>query len=371
MSEEQSFFSAVEASYEVNIKRFNNTLNIALVGTVSSGKSSLINALLRRDRMNMIASVGAEAGTTVRLQTLKLDEHVRIIDCPGLMDIKQENSEITKDFLKFIDIGILVVNGAADSVQRSHLHDLKASCSQTFVVLNKIDQWDRNNSNTLIKIEAQWKTALNIGTLYKVCCFGYDPDTDPDIHLDIRGIDDLRREIESFLAFQGKDMLLARHLMNKEHDATQIISTTLVAVAVGSLLPGASIIVVPAQISALYSLYYLYTGKILTKAVIGSIILAASGQGAVTSLFLAVKSFLPPTGIVDVFASYAAVLFTFSLLAAFTKVLVRGTTDIAGEQLLKEFKSVKINIESIISDSNKSDWSKPDFWNKIIKSALF
>jgi hypothetical protein len=159
--------------------------------------------------------------------------------------------------------------------------------------------------------------------------------------------------------------------MNKEHDATQIISTTLVAVAVGSLLPGASIIVVPAQISALYSLYYLYTGKILTKAVIGSIILAVSGQGAVTSLFLAVKSFLPPTGIVDVFASYAAVLFTFSLLAAFTKVLVRGTTDIAGEQLLKEFKSVKINIESIISDSNKSDWSKPDFWNKIIKSALF
>lgn len=342
-----------------------------VVGTVSSGKSSLINALLGRDKMNMIASVGAEAGTTVRLQTLKFDEHVCIIDCPGLMDIKQENSEITRDFLKFIDIGILVVNGAADSVQRAHLNDLKAACSQTFVVLNKIDQWDRNKPDTLIKIETQWKNALNIGTLYKVCCFGYDPDTDPEIPLDIRGIDDLRRDIESFLSFKGKDMLLARHLNNKEHDATKIISTALVAVAVGSLLPGASIAIISAQITALYSLYYLYTGKILTKAAAASVILAASGQGVATQLFLAVKSFLPPTGIGDVIGSYAAVSFTFFLLAAFTKILARGITDIASEQLLTEFKSVKMNIETIISDSNKNDWSKPDFWNKIIKSALF
>ncbi|MDD2775659.1 MAG: 50S ribosome-binding GTPase [Gallionella sp.] len=220
MSDTHSFFAGVEAAHEANITRFSDTLNIVVVGNVSSGKSSLINAVLGRDRNTMVASVGAEAGTTTRLNSIKLDDHVRIIDSPGLIDIQRDNSKITKEFLKFVDIGILVLTGAADAVQRAHLQHLQQACARTFVVLNKVDHWDRHKPEALAKVEAQWKEALGIGTLYKVCCFGYEPDDDPETKLDIRGVEDLRKDIETFLAYKGKDMLLVRHLHNKEHSAT-------------------------------------------------------------------------------------------------------------------------------------------------------
>lgn len=374
MSEERSFLASVEASYEANAKRFNNTLNIAVIGTVSAGKSSLINALLGRNRTNMIAPVGPESGTTGKLHAFKLDEHVRIIDSPGLGDIRKENSDLTIDFVKFIDIGILVVTGSADAIQRSYLSELDDSCARTFVVLNKIDHYDKYGISALSalnKVETQWKTALNIGSLYKICCFGYDPDTDPDVPLDIRGIDDLRKDIESFLASKGKDLLLARHLNNKEHEATKIISTALAFVALSSLSPGAAVIIMGAQMTAIYNLYYLYTGKFLARAVVINIILAVSGQATVTQLILFVKSFIPGTVIGDIAASYAAVLFTFTLLSSFTKILARGVSDLAGEELLKEFKSIKRDMNRILSESNKSNWLKQDFWNDLIKKILF
>lgn len=370
-SEESSFFAGVDAAHEANIKKFSDTLNIAVVGNVSTGKSSLINALLKRDRNTMIASVGVEAGTTTKLQSIKLDDHVRIIDSPGLIDIRRENSEITKEFLKFIDIGILVITGATDSVQRSHLQDLHHSCSQTFVVLSKIDQWDKNKPEALVKVESQWKTALGIGTLYKVCCFGYDPDTDSDSPLDIRGVDDLRKDMETFLAYKGKDMLLLRHLNNKENDATKIIAGALVAVAVGALVPGAALTVAVAQVSALHSLYYLYIGRLLTKAAIGNILLAVGSQSAVTQLFLIIKSILPPNGVADIAAAYAAIIYTFALLAAFTKILARGIADVTSEELIQEFKSIHGNLKRRISESSSAGWRSQDFWSKLIKEILF
>lgn len=371
MSDEHSFFAGVEATHEANIKKFSDTLNIAVVGNVSSGKSSLINALLRRDRNTMIATVGAEAGTTIRLQSIKLDDHVRIVDSPGLLDIRRENSEITREFLKFVDIGILVITGAADSVQRAHLQDLHQACARTFVVLSKIDQWDKHKPEALAKVESQWKTALGIGTLYKACCFGYDPDTDPDSPLDLRGVDDLRKDIETFLAYKGKDMLLSRHLYNKEHSATKIIAGALVAVAIGALVPGAALIVAVAQVSALYSIYYLYTGKLLPKAAIGSILLTLGGQAAASQIFLVIKSILPPTGIADIGAAYVAVLYTFALLGAFTKLLARGAADITGDELLKEFKSIRGNLKHMISESSAAEWRSQDFWSRLIKTMLF
>lgn len=369
-TEQNSFFEGAEAAQEACVTRFSSTLNIAIIGNVSAGKSSLINALLGRDRNNMVAPVGAEAGTTKELRSFKLDDHVRIIDSPGLLDIRRENSEVTVEFLKFIDIGILVLTGAADSVQRGHLLDLRHSCDQTFVVLNKIDQWDKNKAEAIAKVEQQWKNAIDVGHIYKVCCFGYDPDTHEDTPLDIRGIQDLRKDIESYLALKGKDMLLQRHMSSKEDSAVKIISGALIAVTAGSLLPGAALIVVTAQISALYSLYYLYTGKILAKAAIGSILVAATGQAIVPQLFLALKSMLPPTGLADVAAAYVAVVFTFALLASFTKLLEKGMEDITGAELLVEFKSLKTNIQETLKASSAPSWNSEDFWRKLIRSVL-
>src|SRR6478672_9822313 len=112
--DESSFFDNVETQVETKAPNFSKTLNIAVIGKVSSGKSSLINALLKRSRKTAIAKVGALSGVTTALKILRLDERVRLIDSPGLDDIRKENSQVTQDFLKHIDIGIFVVTGSAD-----------------------------------------------------------------------------------------------------------------------------------------------------------------------------------------------------------------------------------------------------------------
>lgn len=141
--DESNFFDNVNAQLEEKKPDFSKTLNIAIIGKVSSGKSSLINALLKLSRKKAVARVGAEAGVTTKLKILRLDERVRLIDSPGLDDVRADHSKITQEFLKHIDVGILVVTGAVDASQKKFLDDLQTHCDSVFVVLNKIDEWDR------------------------------------------------------------------------------------------------------------------------------------------------------------------------------------------------------------------------------------
>ncbi|MFO0210114.1 MAG: GTPase [Pseudanabaena sp.] len=212
---------------------------MAVVGNVSSGKSSLINAILMRHRNNAVADVGATSGVTTELNILRLnDERVRLIDSPGLGDIRKENSAVTKEFLKHIDIGILVVTGSADASQKQYFDDLRANCTRVFLVLNKCDQWDNYKSQALEDVKEQWKQCLGVDKIYAVCALGYDKQLPNNFSLDIRGVNELREDIEVFLELEGKKLLLARHMGDKKSYAQGIIVTAVTAVGVQALLPG-------------------------------------------------------------------------------------------------------------------------------------
>ena len=101
---EESFFDKVRARFVKEVPNLSQTLNIAVIGKVSAGKSSLINALLKLSRKQAleVARVGATSGITTDITILQLDEKVHLIDSPGLNDVRAENSELTKNFLKNI-----------------------------------------------------------------------------------------------------------------------------------------------------------------------------------------------------------------------------------------------------------------------------
>ena len=222
---ESIFNQQVDTEYAGQVPDFNKTLNIAVVGNVSSGKSSLINAILMRDRNNAVAEVGARSGVTTELNILRLnDERVRLIDSPGLGDIRKENSAITREFLKHIDIGILVVTGSADISQKQYFDELRTSCTRVFLVLNKCDQWDNYKSQALEDIKEQWKQCLGVDKIYAVCALGYDKQLPDDFPLDTRGVNELREDIEVFLDSEGKKLLLARHMSDKKSYAKGIRS---------------------------------------------------------------------------------------------------------------------------------------------------
>jgi len=223
MNNQQDFEKKFAEIYKEKSPKFDDNINIALIGKVSTGKSSLLNAILDCERSNPLAEVGAKAGVQTNIMPYRLDDRVLIIDCPGLSDVRKENTVETEDFLKTIDIGILVVTGAVDSSQKANYDDLKKNAKKIIVVLNKIDEWDDLEESALEEVVAQWKLALGTQALFPACAKGYDPKIRKDKPMDLRGIDSIREEIFGFLQTEGKAILLARHIRNKKIKAHIII----------------------------------------------------------------------------------------------------------------------------------------------------
>lgn len=222
-------------------------INIALVGKVSSGKSSLLNALLYCDRNEPLAEVRARAGVQQKITPYKLDDHVLIVDCPGLRDVREESSAETEGFLQQIDIGIFVVTEAADTSQKENYQELAKHAKKTIVVLNKIDTWDEYEESELEEVIAQWKSALGVTEIFCACTKGYNKKTRESVPMpmDLRGIDDIRDTIFEFLEEEGKGVLLAKHLKSKKKKAQAIIHSHSAAAGATSAAVGLVPIVGP------------------------------------------------------------------------------------------------------------------------------
>jgi small GTP-binding protein len=336
--------------YEEREPNFNECINIAFIGKVSTGKSSLINAVMLRDRNDPIVEVGATSGVTTEVKAFKLDDHVLIIDSPGLDDIRKENSAETKQFLSNVDLGIMVVTGSADSSQKKNYEDLLNNAGKVVVVLNKIDEWDDLEESALTDVIEQWKRELGVEHIYPTCTKGYDPRLKKDAPMDIRGVEELNEDIWGYLRKEGKDLLLARHLGDKRKYAAGIIATALVAVAGEAFIPGSAAYITATQTIAITSLYYLYTGNVLSKGNVLALLPTFMGESVGVTVFLWVKSFLPPTGVVDVAAAGVAVGITFAMLASVTYLLSTGL-EINQKNVLKEkFKEYK---DSTVTDFTK------------------
>jgi small GTP-binding protein len=354
-----------------DIHPLTKTLNIVVVGKVSSGKSSLINAFLRCTRENRVAEVSAPAGTTTAVKVMQLDEHVRIIDTPRLDDIVSENSDVTKRLLKNLDVGVLVVTGAANVNERAHVERLRATCKRVFVVLNRIDEWDRHTSAARQKVVDQWKQGLGVDHIYETCAFGFDPETRADVPLDIRGVDELRADVEAFTETEGKALLLARQMRDKRTYATRIIVAALVAVAGEAFIPGSAVYITGTQAVAIMSLHYLYTGKALSKASALATLPTFAAESLGTTLFLWVTSILPPTVALNVAAAGVAMTVTAAMLVAVTSVLASGAELEERAKLRNRYNELRSSLTATLSRASWSDLKTAAFWQKVIHDLMY
>jgi len=355
---EKEFDNLFEKAFEEKTPDFGKHINIAVVGKVSAGKSSLLNAILECDRSNGIAKVGAHSGVTTKVTSYRLDEQVLIIDCPGLDDVRKENSNETISFLNSIDFGLFVVTDSADATQKDNYQDLKKHAHKVIVILNKIDQWDDLEESAYDAVKEQWKSVLGANKVFGTCTKGYDPKMRQTAPMDIRGVEEVKKEIFDFLEKEGKSILLARHLKEKKKYAVGIIVTALLAVAGEAFIPGSAVYITATQAASIASLYYLYSGKILSKSSALGLISTFAGESVGMNLFLWAKSVLPPTGIVDAAAAVVAMLVTFAMLAAVKWVLENDYSLEETQKLKEAFDHFKVVGEEL------KKTSPSDFKNK-------
>ncbi|HEN9518699.1 50S ribosome-binding GTPase [Acinetobacter baumannii] len=342
--ETQKMLNDLEANLDQKV-------TIAVVGKVSAGKSSLLNALFHKTRNDTLATVGATSGVTTKVKRFALSKNVEIMDSPGLGDILDENSAETRQALLDIDVGILVVADSADTSQKEHFDLLKQYCKHVFVVLNKIDIYDRQKGS-IPKVVAQWKEALGLAEdeqIFQTCTFGYDPDSDEDT-LDIRGVDgkgELREKILDFLEQHGKNLILAREMERKSVLARRIIFGALAAVGAQALIPGSALYITGTQAAAIMSIHYIYTGEVLsTKSAVATLPLFAS-QNIGSTAFIWAKSILPPTGILDAAAAGVAIVVTLAMLSAVNWIYENGYNLDDKSQLKDRFNEFKELLDRI------------------------
>lgn len=354
---------ALDASLADLERQLHQHVNIAVVGQVSSGKSSLINALLGRERDDAVAEVGAESGVTTELKLVRLDDWVLIVDSPGLDDIRAENSKVTREFLEHIDVGIFVVTGSADATQRRLYDELRRVCEATFVVLNKVDEWDRYNPEALEKVVRQWCEALDVERIHTTATWGYDPELDDTAPLDLRGVDELRVDLEA--ALQDKVLRLARHMRRRLPYAAEIVSSAMTVTSRLPVLRASPAASVVAQVRAICAMHFLYTGSTLGRASALALLPVVARNAPLTWLALWLPPLMPLWLVLRSLAARLRAALTFGLLAAVQGALAEGEP-LQRDTLGPRFRVGRHLARRRLAAADPADWKTPEFWRAIL-----
>lgn len=134
---------------ELESKQDSQSLEIVAFGTISSGKSSLLNALAGRQvfRTNVIG------GTTVSRSEIPWPAGDRVIlaDTPGLAEVRGETRAAeAAAAAKNADLVLFVVDGPLKAYERDLLEALAAMEKRIVVCLNKEDWYDAAQRDDLL-----------------------------------------------------------------------------------------------------------------------------------------------------------------------------------------------------------------------------
>ena len=129
----------------------NNEIHIAVMGRVSVGKSSLLNALLGRDVFST-SPLHGETRNVDRSAWQSYDSGgVFLIDTPGLDEADGEQREqLAIEAAAQADLIIFVVDGDLTKSELDSLKTLHRQSSIVLLVLNKIDRYSQQDEQNAL-----------------------------------------------------------------------------------------------------------------------------------------------------------------------------------------------------------------------------
>ncbi|MAR13250.1 MAG: hypothetical protein CL681_25185 [Blastopirellula sp.] len=134
---------------QVQQKRTQLTLEIVAFGTISSGKSSLLNALAGRE----VFATDVQGGTTIKRNEIPWPgvDRVLLVDTPGLGEPDGEQQTVTAaDAAKNADIVLVVVDGPLRESEFDLLSRLAVMEKRVMICLNKEDWYDDEAKSSLL-----------------------------------------------------------------------------------------------------------------------------------------------------------------------------------------------------------------------------
>ena len=207
---------------DIEYKRESQELEIVAFGTISSGKSSVLNLLAGRN----VFATEARGGTTVTRNEIPwpgLDK-VILVDTPGLGEVDGEaHVFVSAECAKDADVVLVVVDGPLRDSEHKLLEKLGEMEKRVVVCLNKTDWYSTDDREKLIgqiarqtlpmvrredivAIQAQPGSRIRKRVLHN----GLEVDETVEIPTDI---EPLAQRMLAVLEYEGKDLLMANLLL--------------------------------------------------------------------------------------------------------------------------------------------------------------
>ena len=134
---------------ELEFKRETQELEIVAFGTISSGKSSVLNLLAGKD----VFATDVRGGTTVTRNEIPWPgmDKVTLVDTPGLGEVDGEaHVYVSAESAKDADLVLLVVDGPLRESEHNLLEQLGQMEKRILVCLNKTDWYSDSDRDKLI-----------------------------------------------------------------------------------------------------------------------------------------------------------------------------------------------------------------------------
>jgi len=209
-------------SRKIAEKRESRQLEIVAFGAISSGKSSLLNALAGRD----VFQTDIKGGTTAQRNEIPWPgiDKVTLVDTPGLGEVDgEERAAISAAAAKDADLVLLVVDGPLRQWEFQLLEQLGAMEKRVLVCLNKEDWYDDAERKSLLgQIREQVKEYVDTDDIVavrsqvtqrprvRVLSGGSETTEMVDVPLDIAP---LAERMLKVVRREGGDLLLANLLL--------------------------------------------------------------------------------------------------------------------------------------------------------------
>lgn len=214
-------------------------LEIVVFGTISSGKSAVLNALAGRE----VFRTQLKGGTTVNRNEIPwpTNDRVILVDTPGLAEVDGgHHQQVAADAAKDADLVLLVVDGPIREYEFQLARQLLAMEKRLCVCLNKVDWYDEQQQAMLLDQLQEQLSKIGVSDdvvsiqaqiikrrIVRKTAEGREQEEWTEVPADISALADRMLDV---IASDGRELLLANLLLQSRalvEDAKRRVRTML------------------------------------------------------------------------------------------------------------------------------------------------